>query len=278
MTKRTVSAGTKQSYFGLVDDNGFLKGSSATAPANGASSPMLRLRGIQTATPGVQEPEDVDIEGDDGVDATITFEATTLPSFVAGFSQHDLETDALMQETAVETLGDYDFGVLQPEDPGRPNGTLIVQGQSVSKDDANAGLAVWSGFILPLVTAVPLGRETFEGRTPASNRIKFSAQKASKKPWGVTIASGDLGTTAAPIIPFSGPHPLLMHRITGNGSTDTFTLPKAVAGLNSVFAFEETALLSHGSGLTATVGSTSLVFDSAPAAGARVVVLYGFTP
>lgn len=273
-----IAAGTTLAYFGFVDSLGFLTGQSTSAPATGALSPMRRLLGIQSASPGVPEGDDVNIEGDDETLGTISFPSNTTPAFVANFGAFDLATAAALQQTAVETLGSIEMGVIQPNDPGLLNGSLILQGKSVSKDDDDSGLSIWSGMIFPLVTTQYLGRETFEGRTAAVNRLKFTAQKAGKKPWGVTIADGDLGTNGASIIEFKSPHPLLMDRITGNGSTDSFTLTKSVADVNTVFVFTNTQKLSNGSGITVTANSATLAFDSAPANNAKVIVLYGFVP
>ena len=278
MSKKHISAGTTQAYFGFIDSLGFLIGETTTAPSSGSLQAMLRLLGIQTAAAGLPESEDVNIPGDDETLGTITFAPDETPAFVANFGANDLDFNARVQVTSVETLGGIDLGVLQPNDPGSPNGTVIIQGKAVDKDAGTAGQSMWSGQIFPLVTAAPLGRESFEGRSAGVYRIKITAQKASKKPWGVTIADGDLGTDGASIIEFGADHPLLMDRITGNNSTDSFTLTKPLAATDHLFVWDQTAPLSHGSGVTGTVGSQTLAFDSAPAAGNKVIVLYGFQP
>lgn len=278
MTVSYIAAGTQQAYFGFVDNLGFLTGNSTSAPAAGNLAGMYRLLGIQNASPGLPEGDDVNIEGDDDVLGTISFAPNQTPAFIANFGAFDLSVNADMQSTAVEQLAAMEFGVLQPNDPGFNNGTLIIQGRSISQDDDDQGLEVWSGFIFPLVVAQPLGRETFEGRTAAANRIKFTAQKASHKPWGVTITDGDLGTDAASIIEFKSPNPLIFDRITGNGSTDTFTLSKAMAATDNIFVANQTQILTHGAGITATAGSQSLQFSSPPTSGNKVIVVYGFVP
>lgn len=276
--KKFIAAGTTLAFFGFVDSNGFLIGETTSAPANGSTQDMLRMLGIQNAAAGLPESEDVNIEGDDDVLGTITFPPNTTPAFIANFGAHDMTFNSRAQSTAIETLGGIDLSVLQPDDPSNPNGTFIVQGKSVDKDPGTSGQSAWSGFIFPLVTAQPLGRESFTGREAAVNRVKITAQKAAKKPWGVTILDADLGTTGASIIEFGSDYPLRLFRITGNGSTDSFTLPKALGATDHLFVWNETTQLSHGSGVTGTASSTTLAFDSAPAAGNRVIVLYGFVP
>lgn len=278
MGSKHFAVGNQLAFFGFVDNNAFLTGSSTTPPSNGNLSGMLRLQGIKQATPGLPEGTDVSVQGDDDVVGTMSFQPDSTPAFVATFGVGDLTTAARMQSTLTESIAGIDFGVLQPEDPGFNNGTLILQSRAVSQDDSNKGVEIWHGFLFPLVVAQPLSRESFNYREAADFRIKFTAQKAGHKPWGVTIAEGDLGTTAASIIEFRSPYPITMDRITGNGSTDSFTLSKAVAATSNVAVYNQTQLLTHGSGITATAGSKTLAFSSPPAPGNKVIVIYGFTP
>lgn len=277
MTKH-IAAGTTLAFFGFVDSGGTLTGESTSAPAVNVLSPMRRLLGIQSASPGIPEGEDVVIEGDDGALGTITFAPNTTPAFVANFGAADLNTEAALQQTSVWSLGGYEIGALQPEDPGQTNGCLIIQGKSVSKDDGTSGNSIWSGIILPFVSTQVLGRETFEGRTAAAYRLKFTAQIAAHHPSGITITASNLGTTGASILPFEGDHPMIMDRFTGNGAATSVTLTKQVAATDHIAAVVNTQVLTHGAGITATANSQTLTFSSAPASNAKVVIIYGFVP
>lgn len=278
MSKKHISAGTTLAFFGFTDTTGHLIGETTTAPTNGNGQAMYRLLGIQSAAAGLPESEDVNIPGDDETLGTITFAPDETPAFVANFGANDLDFNARIQQTAVENTGGIDWGVLQPNDAGSPNGCLIIQGKAVDKDAGSAGNAMWSGQLFPLVTASPLGRETFEGRAAGVYRTKITAQKAAKKPTGVTIAEADLGTDGASVIEFGSDHPIQMYRITGDGNTTDFTLPKALAATDHLFAYVNTEPMSQGSGVTGTVGSTTISFDSAPAEAAKVIVVFGFVP
>src|SRR3990167_2328936 len=273
-----VAIGNQLAFFGFVDSLGFLTGSATSAPANGVVSDMIRLTGIQQATPGLPEGTDVSVQGDDDVIATMSFQPDSTPAFVANSGVEDMATQALLQSTLTEDDAGYTYGVLQPEDPAFNNGCAILQSRSISQDEADQGLEIWSGMIFPLIVAQPLGRESFNYREAGVFRTKFTAQKASHRPTGVTISDAVLCTTGASIINFRGYHPLRMVRITGDGAETTFTLPKAVANTGRIAAFVATQKLTHGAGITAVADSTSLVFASAPAAGAKVIVVYGFVP
>lgn len=272
------SAGNTHNYFGFVDSGGVLTGENVSAPAQNVLSPMRRLLGIQSASPGVPEGEDVGIDGDDGTVGTISFPANTTPAWIANYGVEDLETQAALQETLVWSLAGYQHGALQPADPGSPNGCLIYQSRAISKDDGDTGLAIWSGTIYPLVTTQVLGREAFEGRAAAVYRLKFTAQIAGHHPSGITIAASNLGTTGATGIPFRGRYPMVFDRYTGNGAATSVTLTKPVAATDLIAAIVNTQVLTHGSGITATANSQTLTFSSAPPTNAKVVIIYGFVP
>ena len=279
MAGKRAAAGNTLAYLGFVDSSGKLLGSSTTAPSNGSISPMLRLLGIQQAQAGIQEPEDVQIPGDDGSLGIITFDPQTTPSFIATFGAGDLDLDALLLAVTKFSVGDTDFVTLQPNDPGYLNACLILQSRALGKDDVDSGQALYEGQLFPLVQCVPLGRETFAGRQAAVYRVKITTQVGSHMPSGVTLTSALAGTDGSPAIEFKGKDPILMERITGNNSTTSFELSKKVARTTNITAYQGNGqALTHGSGITAAANDETLQFTAAPGAGVEVVVVYGFVP
>jgi hypothetical protein len=271
-----IAAGTQLAFLGLVDSQGFFLGKTASTAQN-KSEGMIRLSGIQTANPGPIEGEDVPVEGDDAVLGKFQFAAADTPSFIANTGVFDLTTDALLQGTSVESLGDIRIGVAQPNDPVYADACMIIQGKAKSFDDGNVGVSAWMGYIIPLLTAQPLGRETFEGRTAASNRVKVVTQAASRKPWGVTITTAVLGTTGAPLLPFTADNPLTMHYFRGNAAIDTVTLDFTPVSQAKVIIHKETQLLTAGVDFTVNTSTKVVTFTSPPAANTRCVILYEFS-
>lgn len=272
---KVIAAGVQLTHLGFVDGSGVLVGSDITAPANGANSTMMDVIGIQEMPTGIQEGESVPVEGDDTVLGQIDFAANTLPTFVVTLGVQDLDLDAKLQGTKVKTEGDVRFGVLQPNNPNYPDACLIVQSKSKSQDTGTSGTKAWSGQLIPLLSVQPLGRETFAGRTAGNNRLRVTTQVATRTPWGVTMNETDYGTTGAPVMPFTGDNPVIMHRFTGNGSTDTLLLAKTPVSQSKIKVHNNTAPLTPGVDFTLT-GST-ITFTSPPAAAAKVIVLYEYT-
>lgn len=272
-----IAAGTQLAFLGLVDGQGFFLGSTS-ATTNGKSEGMIRLTGIQSANPGPAEGEDVNVPGDDGPLGKIEFGPAETPAFVVSTGAFNIDLDAKLQGTAVETIGDIKVGVLQPNDPSNPDVMMIIQSKSKSKDDGSDGTKSWSGYIIPIMTAQPLGRESFEGRTAASNRIKVTTNIASRKPWGVTILDADLGTTGAPLLAFTADNPITMHVFKGDGAASTFTLDKTPVSQSKVIIFKETAPLTAGVDYTVNTLTRVVTIVAGPStAGARYEVLYEFS-
>lgn len=275
---RYIAAGTQLAFLGLVDSQGFFLGSTSST-ANAKSEGMIRLTGIQTANPGPVEGEDVNVEGDDTGLGKIEFGPAETPSFIVNTGAFNLDLDAKLQGTLVETLGDIKIGVLQPNDASYPDVMMVIQSKSKSKDDGSDGTKAWSGYIIPIMTAQPLGRETFEGRTAAANRIKVTTQVASRKPWGVTILDANLGTTGAPLLPFTSDNPITMHVFKGDGATSTFTLDKTPVSQAKVIIHKETQLLTAGVDFTVNTSTRVVTISAGPStAGSRYECIYEFQP
>lgn len=274
---KKIVAGARLTFVGFVDTTGFLMGGSTSAPANGSGSGMLSVMGIQEAPFAVQEGEAVDVPGDDGVLGQFLFDPDALPEFVANFGAFDLNQDALMQGTLVESFGQGYIGVAQPRNPVYPDVCLIIQGLAKSKDSGSDGVSAYDIYIFPVCTIQPLGRDSAQGRTAGVNRWKITPNIASKKPWGVTITDAVNGTDGAPILPASFDNPVTMHRYTGTGAGgQSVTLDKTPVSLAKIVVVSNTAVLTATTDYT--ISGKVLTFVSNPAAAAKVIVFYEFTP
>lgn len=272
---KNIAAGTRLAALGFIDTSGFLLGGSTSAPANGSSSGMLSLVGIQQAGVGIAEGEAVPVPGDDGILGQFLFAPDSLPEFVMNLGAFDLAQDALIQTTSVESLGQMYIGVLQPNDPVYPDACLIIQGEAKSKDSGSDGVKAWEGYIIPVVSLQPLGRETFEGRTAAVNRWKGVVQVASRKPWGVTITDAVNGTNGTPILRFTADYPIWMDRYTGTGAGgQTMVLAKTPVSLAKLVIHSNTQLLTPT--VDYTLSGSTISFVTNPAAASKTVVLYEF--
>ncbi len=278
--KQTIQAGTQQAWIAFVsNDKNIITGGSTTAPSAGATgSAGIQLTGIQTAPTGIPEGESVAVNGDDTLLGSIEFDSADPTQFVINLGQFDLDTEALLQSTVVETFTDsgVSMGVMRPITPDYPDVCLIVQGKAKKQDASVKGQKAYAGYIYPLCNIQPIGRETFEGRTAGTNRYKVTAQPTSNKAWGTTITESANGTTAMTALPFTSDYPLAMARGTGTGALTTFTgLSKVPAGTTSAIVAIDG--VQQSGNFTLSPANQTITFTSAPANGAKIVVFYQYS-
>ncbi len=276
--KVTIQAGTQLAFAGQVDAFGFFAGRTGSVASGSNGEPMIRLLGIKTANPGPVEPESVNITADDTTLGAIDFGPNEVPTWIMELAAHNLDHQALMQGTLVETLGGINLGVLQPNDPVYPDLCIIYQGKAKSKESGSDGVKAWAGYIIPLCSAVPLGRAEFAERAASVDRYKVTAQVASRKPWGVTILEANLGTSGAPILPFTSDNPIVMERFTGNGVATTFNLTNTPISAAKTIIHVNTALQTPGANYTVDATAKTITFSVAPADLSKVEVLMEFRP
>jgi hypothetical protein len=270
---RAISAGVQQTQFLFYDANGEPSGDTPTALANGEYKGAYQAVGIQELPTGLPEAEAVTIPGDDSTLGSILFAADAPREMLINFGEMDLDWEALLQNTLVETLGDIKMGLLDTANTILASGALIVQARSVKRSSGVSGQAGWSGLIYPNVQIQPLGRETFSGRTAGVFRYKAVAQQAFYKPWGVTISDEVNGDSAAYAIPFTSPYPLTMGAFRGDGITTSWTLHKTPINVNKTRPFSDRVALTVNS---VTPSTKVMVLSAAVAAGrpASVVLEY----
>lgn len=276
MSVRNVAAGNRDSYIGFYNDAGFFIGGSTTAPAQGASSGMLELLGVQEVPVTVNDPTLVPIPGDDNVLATFDFDSDQPRQYIITMAVQDLALDALLQGSNVESIAGGDWGVLDVVGAAEINCCLIHQSRAKKFDPANKGQKAWSGTLIPLATVKPLGRQTYSGRTGAIYRLQVTEQLSAHDVWGVTFASGSGAGTESPYRrEFRSDYPYHVVAFTGSGSEDTVTLDHVPVSTAYTNAWRD-------QGIPLTVNSVDTAAKTAtlsanPAADRPVYVLYGYS-
>ena len=279
--RKLISAGTQLNFLGAYDGSGLLAGAATTLAQGANGSGITQLTGIKRASPGPVEPQDVDITGDDDVLGSIEFGPNETPSYIVEIAVQNLDLQATLQSTAVEQFGDILLGVLQPIAAEYIDVMIIHQGKSKKQDVGVKGLKAWSGVIVPIASAIPLGRAEFGERAAAVDRYKVNTQVATKKPWNVTIADGDLGTTGAPLLPFTSDNPIHMQVFEGDGAETSF----GPLDFTPVSQAKVNIIEGNGQVLTEVVDFTVVTATKlitrvagALAAGTRWYVTYEFQP
>lgn len=275
-SNKTAAGGNKWMFGGFLDEFGYLVGATPSAPSAGATgSAMFNLVGVKSASPAVPERETIQITGDDELIGEIPLTSLASRRFTADIATQDLQQEAYMQGTNVQTVGEILLGVLDSVNEAEYDMTFILQSRALKQDTAVKGKKAWNGVIIPLAAGKPLGRRAFEERAAASFGLDITPQQAGYHPWGLTILDANAGTTGARFFPFSSEYPIIMERFTGNGVLSTFTLSKTPVSAAKTSVWVRRVLATTSSVNTST---PSFTVSAVVASGAEIVVVYEFQP
>lgn len=273
-TKRQIAGGASNAWLGFYNNDGWFAGGTPDAPAAGLSSGMIEMLGVKTAPANIPEPEAMIIDGDDEWLGEISLESIASRGFICEFAVGDLQTDAYLLGTTVESIAGGDWGALDVKDAPERDVCFIVQSRAKKFNAADKGRKAWNGLLIPMATATPLGRNGFTSRGAAVWRMKITPQLSSHNPWGVTFAAGNVGATTLGMRPFNSDYPYTMTAFTGNGTEDEITLDVEPANVAKASAWANQGTpLTVSSVSAAGVTPRILTLSAAPALNAHVVAL-----
>lgn len=270
-----ISAGVENSWLGFMDaTNNVLLGSTTSAPSAGNISPMRRMRGWKTGAATIPEPAAVPITGDGGLIGEFIFQSNEPRTFVAEIAVNDLETDAYLTGTTTATIAGATMGARDVSDQPEVNFCLLLNSKAKKQDTGKIGVAAWTILLIPLCTGIPLGRGANTEREAATFRYSFSPQASSNAPWGVTL-NDILSAPEARALPMNSDYPMMMERITLNGSTTTYTLSQTPIAVANTEVYVNKASVTVSS---VNVANKTLTLASPGTSGQAAVVFYGYTP
>ena len=277
-----IAAGVDQVYWGTVDTDGNLLGSALAAPAAGdtAGSGMARLRGVTGVDGGLDEPEVVDVPGDNGSMGTFLFAPDGQPSFTVENSVFNMALKALTTGTNVYTpvVGGPTLAAVQPAPMVLPDTCWVLQGPAKKKGGALEGKSGWMGYIVNVATTYPMARNGFTQRAAASERYRLECQPAPRTPFGMVFGEATIGADTLSLLEFASDHPMCMHRWTGNNTQVAFILDNipAAASAAAVQVWVNGTLQVYTTNYAVNISTRTITFVTAPPSGAVIVAWYGY--
>lgn len=271
-------------YYGVVDSSGYLVGSTATAPVAGNQdgSEMGRVYGLQDFPFAPQPPDRPSQTGDGGVIARFLFKPRDLPEADMTFGADDYTFRALIQSLSVVSKGGGEFILGQPEDPTYRDMMLLAV--APSKD--LSGNSIYEARFVLKANIQGQGRGSFNDSALGVYNYNMIANFSTAYPWGEAFVAGTDGDDKAVYVDFSWQYRPILHRYTGDGSETTFNLGQNIAedSTTNVVAYVNGSAATWVTGVPSagefgiTEGATdTIVFGTAPAASAKVCVLYGWS-
>lgn len=261
------AAGAQECFWSQIDTNGFMTAYDGTTTQGATASGMRQFVGIKQANPAPVEPDFPLITGDDGPIGRIPFPSGETPQWVMEVAINDYVTDAALQSTTVHQVGDAYLNAFQPLDGLYPDICIIYNSKA---KNSPANTSAWEGILFPACNAVPLDRDKYQERTPAVYKYKILANPTNIYPWGVTITEAIAGTTQPIGFKFSADNPIIMHRLTGDGATVTFNLPKTPISTTKTVVYTGNGQLIALASVSAA--NKTITFTVAPALGAKVEI------
>lgn len=227
MSTKSLQAGVRDSWLSFLDPNDNIAiGNNITAIAAGVIRGSYPFIGIQQMPTGIPEGDVVPVPGDDTTLGSFIFASDKPREFLMNFGQGDLDLDALLQGTKVETFGGMKIGLADPSNPVYPTVSLIINTRCIIRSGANSGKEGWASYLYPVVQIQPLTRETLQGRTAGVFRYKAVAQQAFNHSWGITLSTLVNGNPASYVFETEQLYPLTQDAFTGNGAVTNWVLTK----------------------------------------------------
>ena len=278
MSNQTIRAGLDWVSVGLLDEDGWNIGGTAAGPTAGTQLlvPMRRLKGAKTAELPVPDPQVVTATGDNKPLAQFVFPANTLPAGAVTAAISDLDLEALLQRSLVETFGNQRIGVLASENISFVNMCMILQGPARDGDDPT--IEEWAGYYVLTGNMVPVGDDGYTEVTVGTDRYYITTNPARRKLWGATLSAVDNGTLRAAIMRFKNPYPIQVEVGLGNGTEDTFIVNRDIPNATEVQVLLNGVPQAQPADFTVDIGDREIDFTSPPGNGVRIHVAYGFVP
>lgn len=275
-----IAAGVDLVFAGF-SDAGEVLGATSSAPTPGAvGSGMFRVAGAQSIPSTVPDAERVPIDGDNTNLGTFLFDSSSPNEFTINRAVFDLSQIAAFNGTRVRTFGNWlSTAVLRSSNDNYADFAWIIQSNVKKKGGSVEGKAAWAGYFAPITTVVPLGRESFDSRTAASDRLSVVANPSSKYPYGVSLSIAQNAAETAPFIPFSSDYPMHIKRYTGDNATVTFNLDYTPVSTSYILVYVDTGIGSYAVAVSSVnVNNKTFTLSAAPATNAKVFAVYGFVP
>lgn len=276
MATQFSAVGIVPTYFSFLDSAGYAIGSVTTLPAASASG-AGQIFGVKNIGVPVAPARTVVVTGDNGQLGSIQLPGNTAPAGTLVASVRNPTWINKSQGTLTEVLGNTDADIGGIPCPNFQPFCLIASSPGLNQTPGSVGLQGYETTIWFHMTQVPLDETAMADSAVHDFTHSILATQVTTQPWGVALTTTANGATRALYRKFFNTNPLLMHSFTGDGIITTLVLDQtpAAADGNSVLVWQNGTLLVYGAGAGKyTLSGKTITFGTAPASGAKIVVLY----
>ncbi len=230
--KKTTGNKLEAVYYGIRDANGYLVGSTATAPSAGDQdgAGMAQLLGAKDFPFQPSDPEILNQVADGGAYHQFINNPTEMPSGDPTFASDDMVFRALVQSLSVVDKAGGSFVMNQPATPSYRNLFFMAYAPVDSDDPDNAyGQGLYAGTMVLNTKVVPRGRLGYSSEGLPEYGYRMITNYGLAYPWGHAFSVADEGSERAIALDFTWPYRPLIWRWTLDGVETTFSLPVQLA-------------------------------------------------
>lgn len=272
-----TGAGLQLAHYGFRHASGYMIGSAKTL-ANGSSSAMVAMDGVQSISIQPSDFRTVNVAGNDGSVGTYIFPPETSPSGTVVLGTFNASLAALALDNKVWSDGDRDLVPIQPRDYDFKSMIVVVNSRAQSRDAATLGTA---GFVVQEylnVTLVPRFAASLQNATGADWTHQMIANPSATLADGRALTLANQGTTQAVGFQSYSPNLWTYHTYVSDGNTATFTLSHLPLAADAVKirATKNATIMAYTTGYTVDIATGIVTLAAAGTAGDIVVVGYQY--
>lgn len=276
MATNLTAVGIQTTFYGIRDSAGYLMGTTGTL-ANGADSGMGRLDLSEFNIPTAAATR-VPVTANNGVLSSFLIPAQDVAEGQIVAKTMDPTFAATVESMSLYTTDGYDWAIAGAPCPSLKSVTFVQNSPAMNR---TSGSLNSPGYVVRIVPNCNVTQRMEAVQTASEQTFPFdvTVNLFDRTPWGVALTTGNYGTTSGTHFrPFWSPAPVTMHSFVGDNSDTAFTLnetPYAASGA-ACLVYVDGVKKTYTSDYTVNTSTKVLTFGAAPAAGAKVLVVYQF--
>lgn len=265
----TSASGLRKVRVYALDSSGYPNGDQSGA--NGYNG--IDVTGARSVSLNVPENQKIVHVGDDVPFAMDFLPPTELASGSLTTAKTNQTLDALLSNTLVQTLGEWEIDGLDTSTAGNEiDVCLFYWRQALVTDPADSDFSSrrWQTHAIVKARITPQGATPDQGAADLNN-YSITPTKSTAAPYGSSFTQVVNGFTQAARLRMTGEYPIMMERYTGNATLDTFNLEFTPLTAAKTKCFVDGAAATVSS---VNTGAKTFTLSAAPANAGKVIVLY----
>ncbi|MGC9395391.1 MAG: hypothetical protein ACP5J4_11105 [Anaerolineae bacterium] len=228
----------------------------------------LRVIGAKALTLDRPEWETLHATGDDVILSTFRLPPTEAESGELRIGALDMTAEALLTGVPVATQGEGKWLPSGMNIASLPRVCLLAWREAKSVASGDVDRPHYQAVLIPSATLSPMGG-SFEERSVGERTMRVAVNIVSAWPWGTALVAATDGGTTVQSADGSFEYVPRLCSFVGDGTVVEFTFGREAVSTDKIVVYVDGVETTSG----ITVAVDSLTFSTAPADGAKIVVM-----